>query len=133
MNEELLAHDAARPFVTRAVVDAVLAKRSRYDCVITATPEVDTLREIKGVIAGRTVDRTKLVNVGTPQLFRRSLLMRALAEAPLLPVPPTDEAALMQRIGVTVAFAPGDPMNFKITTPADLALAEALCARRKKK
>jgi 2-C-methyl-D-erythritol 4-phosphate cytidylyltransferase len=128
--EWVLVHDAARPFVTRAVIDAVLEKRDRYDCVITVTPEVDTIRTSAGDLAGDVVDRSKLVRVGTPQLFRREPLLRALAGAPALTSPPTDEAMLMQRIGVPVAIAWGDPANVKITTPADLALAEALIAHR---
>jgi 2-C-methyl-D-erythritol 4-phosphate cytidylyltransferase len=129
----VLVHDAARPFVTRAVIDAVLDKKDRFECVITATPEVDTVRAAAGGLAGGIVDRSKLVRIGTPQLFRRSLLLRALVEAPALSSPPTDEAVLVQRIGVPVALATGDPMNFKITTPADLVMAEALLAHRDKK
>jgi 2-C-methyl-D-erythritol 4-phosphate cytidylyltransferase len=132
-SEWVLIHDAARPFVTKAVIDAVCARKNRFDCVITATPEVDTIRESRGIVAGTTVDRSKLVKVGTPQLFRRSLLLRALSEAPMLPSPPTDEAVLVQRSGLAVALAPGDPLNFKITAPADLVLAEALVAYRRKK
>jgi 2-C-methyl-D-erythritol 4-phosphate cytidylyltransferase len=129
----VLVHDAARPFVTRAVIDAVLAKKDTFDCAITATPEVDTVRVVINGLAGDIVDRSTLVRVGTPQLFRRALLLRALNEAPLLPSPPTDEAVIMQRIGVPVAIAEGDPMNFKITGPADLRLAEALIAHPPKK
>jgi 2-C-methyl-D-erythritol 4-phosphate cytidylyltransferase len=129
--EWVLVHDAARPFVTRAVIDAMLEKKNKFDCVITATPEVDTVRVVKGELAGEIVDRSKLVRVGTPQLFRRSLLLEAFATARDLPSPPpTDEAALMQRIRVPVALAAGDPANFKITTPADLSIAEALIAYR---
>jgi 2-C-methyl-D-erythritol 4-phosphate cytidylyltransferase len=124
----VLVHDAARPFVTRAVVDAVLEKKKRYDCVITATPEVDTLRLANGELAGETIDRSKLVKVGTPQLFRRTVLLKAFASARGLSSPPTDEAVLMQHIGVPVALAAGDQANFKITTPADLAMAEASIA-----
>jgi len=129
-NEWVLVHDAARPFVTRAVIDAVLDNKNKFDCVITVTPEVDTVREANGVLAGETIDRSKLVRVGTPQLFRRKVLLEAFTAAPGLPSPPTDDAALMQRAGVPVALAWGDPANFKITTPTDLAIAEALLASR---
>jgi 2-C-methyl-D-erythritol 4-phosphate cytidylyltransferase len=132
-SEWVLVHDAARPFVTRAVVDAILDKKQLYDCVITATPEADTLRLANGELAGETIDRSKVVRVGTPQLFRRRVLIRAFAETPPLLPPPTDEAVLLQRTGVPVALASGDPANFKITTPADLSTAEALIAHRSKK
>jgi 2-C-methyl-D-erythritol 4-phosphate cytidylyltransferase len=129
-SEWVLIHDAARPFVTRAVIDAVLEEKNKYDCVITVTPEVDTIREANGELAGEIVDRSKLVRVGTPQLFRREALLKALAAAPGLPSPPTDEAMLMQRAGIPVGLAWGDPANFKITTPGDLDIAEALVAHR---
>jgi 2-C-methyl-D-erythritol 4-phosphate cytidylyltransferase len=130
-SEWVLVHDAARPFVTASVIDAVLDKIDIYDCVITAIPETDTIRTRIDALAGEIVDRSKLVRVGTPQLFRRRVLMEAFAQAPRLPSPPTDEAALMQLIGVPVALACGDTTNFKITTPADLAIAEALIAKNK--
>ncbi len=129
----VLVHDAARPFVTGEVIDAVIEKRSAFDCVITTTPEVDTIRMHEGDFAGQTVDRSRLVRVGTPQLFRRQKLLEAFAIAPGpgLAKPPTDEAALMQQHGIQVGIACGDPLNFKITTPADLAIAEALLERRR--
>jgi 2-C-methyl-D-erythritol 4-phosphate cytidylyltransferase len=128
----LLVHDAARPLVSRPVIDAVFEKRAAFDCVITATPEVDTIRMHTGDRAGEVVDRSKLVRIGTPQLFRRSTLLEAYT-IPIDPSsPPTDEAALVQRMGVPVGIASGDPANFKITTPTDLAIAEAVLARREK-
>jgi 2-C-methyl-D-erythritol 4-phosphate cytidylyltransferase len=129
-SEWILVHDAARPFVTKAVVGRVIEKMDRFDCVITAIPEVDTMRAFSGELAGAVVDRSKLVRVGTPQLFRRSKLLDAFKIAAQLPTPPTDEAALMQAAGIPVAIAWGDLMNFKITTPADLVMAEALRARQ---
>lgn len=129
-SEWVLVHDAARPFVTKAVVDAVLDKKTKFDCAITVTPEVDTIRTSSGDLAGELVDRRSLVKVGTPQLFRRRVLLEAFSAARDCPSPPTDEAALIQRMGVPVALAWGDPLNFKITTAADLAMAEALIAHR---
>lgn len=129
-SEWVLVHDAARPFVTRAVINSVIEKKDSYDCVITVTPEVDTVRESNGELAGEIIDRSKLVRVGTPQLFRREVLLKAFTEVRALHSTPTDEAVLLQRIGVPVALAWGDPANFKITAPDDLAIAEALLAYR---
>ncbi|HAJ78440.1 MAG TPA: 2-C-methyl-D-erythritol 4-phosphate cytidylyltransferase [Fibrobacteres bacterium] len=123
----VLVHDAARPFVTHAVVDAVLEKTKLYDAVITANPEVDTIRTYKGDRAMETVDRTTLVRVGTPQVFRASVLKDLLSKAGELGIAPTDEAMLMEMSGIPVGIAWGDPLNFKITTQSDLVLAEALC------
>jgi 2-C-methyl-D-erythritol 4-phosphate cytidylyltransferase len=126
----ILVHDAARPFVTHAVIDGVIDKCIANDCVITATPEVDTIRALSGDFAGKIIDRSTLIRTGTPQLFRRAVLVEAFRSAASLPVPPTDEASLMQQSGVPVAIAWGDPANFKITTPSDLAIAEAIVAHR---
>ncbi|MFW5784706.1 MAG: 2-C-methyl-D-erythritol 4-phosphate cytidylyltransferase [Chitinispirillaceae bacterium] len=125
-------HDAARPFVTHRVIDSVLEKRSEYGCVITATPEVDTIRTFSGNSTGETIDRSKLLRVGTPQLFRRDLLVSSFKKAALMSPAPTDEAALMELEGVRVGFSWGDPLNFKITTSADLFIAEALLERNPK-
>jgi 2-C-methyl-D-erythritol 4-phosphate cytidylyltransferase len=128
--ELVLVHDAARPFVTAKVIDRVLEQAAVYDCAITVTPEVDTLRARSGGLAGGIVDRSTIVRVGTPQMFRRSVLIEAFEIAPSLTPPPTDEAALMQLIGVPVALSRGDPLNFKITAPEDLAIAEAIVAKK---
>ncbi len=128
----VLVHDAARPFVTNSVIDAVLEKRVAFDCVITATPEVDTIRMHAGDLAGEVIDRSKLIRIGTPQLFRRSKLLEAFKIPADLSAPPTDEAVLMQRMGIPVGIAIGDLANFKITTPTDFAVAEALVAYRQK-
>lgn len=132
----LLVHDAARPFVTAAVIDAVIAKSATFECVVTATPENDTVRTHKNDVAGAVVDRSTLVRVGTPQLFKRKLLLEAFEKSGLNDLSPdfssavTDEAVLIQAMGKPVGLAAGDPINFKITTPADRELAEALLAKR---
>jgi len=130
--EWVMIHDAARPFVTNSVIDSIIQKLPAFECVITVTPEVDTIRMFEGEKAGATINRETLVRVGTPQLFRRNVLCKGLSNAAHLPVIPTDEAVLMQNMGITVGIAWGDPKNFKITTPSDLEIAEALIARNKK-
>lgn len=127
----VMVHDAARPFVSCRVIDALLEKRKSFDCAITATPVVDTIRTFSGEVAGETVDRSKLVRVGTPQLFRRELLMKAFSFVDSDTELPTDEAVLMQRMDVAVGIADGDPMNFKITTKEDLEIARAIISGRK--
>jgi 2-C-methyl-D-erythritol 4-phosphate cytidylyltransferase len=129
----VLIHDSARPFVTRKVIDAVLAAAGKYDAVIAATPEHDTVRRFSGDRALGTIDRNELIRVQTPQLFLRNKLLDAFEHAASLASPPTDEAMLMERAGVAVGVAPGDPLNFKITTKEDLRLAEAFCRQRNKK
>jgi 2-C-methyl-D-erythritol 4-phosphate cytidylyltransferase len=128
--EWVMIHDSARPFVTRTIVDAVLAAAKKYDAVIAATPEVDTVRRFSGVRAGETLDRNGLVRVQTPQLFRRARLIEAFGHSTSLLSPPTDEAMLMEAAGIPVAIAPGSPLNFKITTKEDFGMAAALLTKR---
>jgi 2-C-methyl-D-erythritol 4-phosphate cytidylyltransferase len=123
-------HDAARPFVTHAVIDAVLEQSAKYTAVITATKVVDTVRRFSGDQALETIDRSTLIHVGTPQAFLRSVLIKSFSVAETMKNPPTDEAMLMEHLGIPVGLAWGDPLNFKITTTSDLTLAEALCKRR---
>ncbi len=124
----LLIHDAARPFVTHAVIDELLLKSDSFRCAITATSVSDTIRTFEKDRCLETVDRSKLLRVGTPQLFNKKDLLKAFDRAKTLETPPTDEAMLMEQSNIPIAFAWGDERNFKITTPADLALAEALAS-----
>lgn len=126
----VLVHDAARPFLSSAVIDSLVQKSSTYRCVITATPVDDTIRCFEKDYCKGTVDRSQLIRVGTPQLFRRKMLIDAFVLAASMKNAPTDEAMLMEKCGVTVGFAWGDPLNFKITTPRDLLMAEAIIAQR---
>jgi 2-C-methyl-D-erythritol 4-phosphate cytidylyltransferase len=130
--EWVMIHDAARPFVSPAVIDAVLAVMKKFDAVISATPEVDTVRRFSGDRALETLDRNELVRVQTPQMFKKSALLAALKRAPSFSPPPTDDAMLLQAAGTPVGIAWGDPLNFKITTKEDLALAEALCKKHER-
>jgi 2-C-methyl-D-erythritol 4-phosphate cytidylyltransferase len=126
----VLVHDAARPFVTHRIVTSVIAASARYDAVIAATPEVDTVRRFIGDRAMETLDRTAIVRVQTPQIFLRDKLLAAFELARSLASPPADEAMLMEAAGIPVGIAAGDPLNFKITTKEDLEIAEALCKCR---
>lgn len=129
----VLVHDAARclcpPQVVRAVVDAV---RAGHRAVIPATPVADTLKRTgpAGQVLA-TVDRSDLAAVQTPQGFEPATLRAAHARARARrdagePVAATDDAGLAEDLGVTVVTVPGDPRAFKVTTPLDLAMAEAL-------
>jgi len=126
----VLVHDAARPFVTPAVINAVLDMRNKYRAAVTVTPVTDTVRTFSADNAGRTIDRSSLVRVGTPQLFHRETLREGFARAAAMRQPPTDEAVLFEAMGLPVGIAWGDPLNFKITTAEDLLLAEALYEKR---
>lgn len=124
----VLVHDAARPLVPPKVVTAVLAAlQAGAPAVVPAVPVVDTLKYVAA--AGRvigTLDRTTLAAIQTPQGFRREVLERAHRSCPGVA---TDDAALVEALGIPVSTVPGDPAAFKITTPYDVVLAEALLGR----
>lgn len=126
----VLVHDAARPFVPADVVEAVVAAvEAGADAVVPALPVVDTVKEVDGDRVLRTVDRSVLRAVQTPQGFRRAVLAAAHAAA----VPgedATDDAGMVERAGGTVTVVPGSEEAFKVTRPFDLLLAEALLAKR---
>lgn len=129
-SEWVLVHDAARPFVTTAVIQKLLEKSTQYRCVITATPVVDTIRTFDHDRCTGVIDRSKLLRVGTPQLFYRKILLDCMSCAQTMHVLPTDEAMVLEHNGIDIGFAWGDPLNFKITTMEDLILAEALLQSR---
>ncbi|HEY1479386.1 MAG TPA: 2-C-methyl-D-erythritol 4-phosphate cytidylyltransferase, partial [Gaiellales bacterium] len=119
----VLVHDAARPLISAAVVGRVVsALAAGADAVIPGVAVADTIKRVAGGVVVETLRRDDLVAVQTPQGFRRDVLVEALAgehgDA-------TDCATLAERAGRTVTVVEGDLGNYKITTPADLARAEA--------
>lgn len=146
-------HDAARPCASLELIDRVFdAARDGHGAVIpgmdvsdtlkrvgseeVAASKADPLAAILGDAAGakplgrrveETVDRTRLVAVQTPQVFERSLLVRAYAQKNLSS---TDDAQLVERLGEPVLVVAGEPTNIKITRPRDLALARAILGVR---
>jgi 2-C-methyl-D-erythritol 4-phosphate cytidylyltransferase len=119
-------HDAARPLVTAEEAAEVMRAAESAGAAIAATPVVDTVKRVeKGMIAA-TVDRAGLWAAATPQAFRDEILRKALA----LEEDATDEAGLCEKLGIRVAIAPISRLGFKITTPEDLELADAILARR---
>jgi 2-C-methyl-D-erythritol 4-phosphate cytidylyltransferase len=125
----VLVHDAARPFVERNVIDAVIAHARAGQGAVAAIKVSDTLKEAApgdAMRVGRTVARDGLWRAQTPQGFPRDVLERAHAMAGLEGAAATDDAALVERTGVPVRLVPDSPRNLKVTTPEDLALAELL-------
>jgi 2-C-methyl-D-erythritol 4-phosphate cytidylyltransferase len=128
-----LSHDAARPFVSRDIIDAVIARARQGEGAIAARPVSDTLKAEKPdgderIISG-TIPRDGVWRAQTPQGFPRTLLEEAFRTARQADVRGTDEAALVERLGRRVHLVPDTIWNLKVTTADDLALAE-LIARR---
>jgi len=122
-------HDAARPLVRAPDVARVIAAALEHGAAILAEPVRDTIHR---VVAGRilaTPPRAECFAAQTPQVFRIDWLREAYAKAQAEGVRGTDDAALVAGFGNPVHVVAGEPDNFKITTAADLARAEALLAR----
>jgi len=125
--EIVVVHDAARPLATPALFELVIdAVRAGADAAIPALEVADTLKRVDGDRVVDTVSRDMLVSVQTPQAFRASALRAAHEHGD----DATDDAALVEAAGGTVVIVPGDPRNLKVTTVADLALAETLLEAR---
>ncbi|HEX9582813.1 MAG TPA: 2-C-methyl-D-erythritol 4-phosphate cytidylyltransferase [Gemmatimonadales bacterium] len=125
----VLIHDAARPFVTRETIDAVIRAAEAGQGALAAVAVVDTLK--RGDAGGRvtgTVDRRDLWRAQTPQGFPRQLLEAAYQLRPgqTVGAGPTDDAELVARAGFPVILVPDTPANIKVTTAEDFRLAEAL-------
>lgn len=128
--EVVLVHDAARPFVERATIDAVIGAAREGVGAVAAVPLTDTLKETgdSGTVV-RTIPRDRLWRAQTPQGFPRTMLEEAYARARQTGVRATDDAALVERLGRTVRVVPDSPRNFKVTTPDDLALARLIASQ----
>ncbi len=128
--EMVCVHDGVRPFVTRKLFEAVLLAASRCGAAVPVIPATDTLKEISGSgMIGRTISREKVGLAQTPQIFRRRLLFEAYRKAQICGVEATDDAALLELLGVEICAVAGSISNIKITNPQDLALAEILIKR----
>ncbi len=123
--EWVLVHDAARPLVTPALIHRAI--RGACDgAAITAVPVVPTIKEARDGWVLRTLDRSRLWAVQTPQVFRRDLLERAHRRGRANGTEATDDAALVEKLGWRVRIVAGSHRNIKVTTPEDLVIAEAL-------
>ena len=122
--ERIVVHDAARPLVTAQLIESALRGLADADAAICAVPLTDTLKRATGSVVVETVARDDLWRVQTPQAFIARALREAHASAP--DDGATDDAALIEARGGRVAIVPGDERNIKITTTADVELAEAL-------
>jgi 2-C-methyl-D-erythritol 4-phosphate cytidylyltransferase/2-C-methyl-D-erythritol 2,4-cyclodiphosphate synthase len=121
--DRVLIHDAARPFLSHAVIDALIAALETHEGALPALPVADTLARGGGML-GETVPREGLFRVQTPQAFRTATIRAAHAAWPD-DREATDDAQMVRALGHAVALVPGDPMLEKITHPADFAAAEA--------
>ena len=132
--DPVIVHDAARPLAPPELFESAILElaSSGADAVIAAAPVSDTIKEVApdGRTVARTLDRSRLWAVHTPQVFRRELLERVLNEATdAMLAAATDDAWLIERAGGTVRVIDSPESNIKVTTLADLELAEVLVRR----
>ena len=132
-------HDGVRPFVTPEIIGRCFEAARTHGAAVPVVPIVETVRELTsgqsslgadraaGLPASATIDRSRLRLVQTPQVFRLDLLLEAYAQPYREAF--TDDASVVEALGHTVALVDGNRENIKITTPFDLAVAEALLAR----
>lgn len=126
-------HDAVRPCVTTAMIDAVFTAAEKTGAAILAKRLVGTVKRTdpNGRIT-ETVDRRGMWEAQTPQVFRTELIKQAYAERSSAGETITDDAQLVEAIGHTVHVVEADASNIKITTPADLVIAEGILKSRPK-
>ena len=133
--DPVIVHDAARPLAMPQLFERALEdlERSGADAAIAAAPVSDTIKQTAGDghTVQRTLDRSSLWAVQTPQVFRRRALERVFVEASEeLLASATDDAWLIERAGGTVRVVRSDPHNMKVTSPIDLELAGLMLAER---
>jgi len=125
----VLVHDGARPCVSASLIRAVAAAAARDGAATAAVPVEETIKAGRDGWVARTLDRSELYRIQTPQGFHRALLARAHRDAERTGFHGTDDAALVERLGHPVRLVPGESSNLKVTVPADLEVAEALLRR----
>jgi len=124
----VLVHDAVRPFVSPEIIQEVIEAAKKYGAAIAGLPAVDTVKQVErtaeGALIKATIPRAGVVLAQTPQGFRYGVIKKVFDEAAADGFLGTDEASLAERAGHEVAVVMGSPKNMKITTPADMELAE---------
>ncbi len=126
----ILVHDGVRPFISGELIRRAVTAADRYGAVAVGVPVRDTVKEVTadGLVV-RTVPRERLWLTQTPQAFRRPLLVAAYEKAGREGFFGTDDASVVERMGVPVRMITGESDNIKLTTPEDFALGEVILQR----
>ncbi len=132
-DDMVVIHDAVRPFVTGELIRESIDECRKHGSAVLGIPARDTIKrvDVEGFI-GTTVDRRGLWLAQTPQTFRRRIIAEAYCKAEEDGYTGTDDASLVERLGIRVRMICGSLENIKITTPADLAYAEYLLRQKAK-
>jgi 2-C-methyl-D-erythritol 4-phosphate cytidylyltransferase len=126
----VLVHDGVRPFVAAELIRRVVAAAEEHGAAAVGVPVRDTVKAVSaaGVVV-KTVDREGLWLTQTPQAFHRQIILAAYAKAAQEGFSGTDDASLVERMGIPVRMIPGDHDNIKVTTAEDLVLGEIIIRR----
>lgn len=121
----VLIHDGARPFITTAQIESCISNVKEHGAAVLGVPVQDTIKTVSDeLIATHTLDRSTLWAVQTPQGFTYSLIVKAHEQARHEGYIATDDAALVERMGLPVYIVQGNRHNIKLTAPADIELAK---------
>lgn len=131
LNTIVLIHDGARPFIKKTTIHDLVQCVVQYEGAVVAVPVKDTIKAVQNNIVQKTVERSSLWSVQTPQAFRLSVILAAHEEAEKQQFLGTDDSSLVERMGKNVHIVMGDYENIKLTTPEDLLHGEAILAKRK--
>lgn len=123
-------HDAARPLVTREVIERTIEAARQFNSAVPAVASTDTLRLSEDGFSSGTLNRDVIVRIQTPQVFAADLIKGALTNAVGSEIPVTDDAAAMEIMGFKTRIVEGDSENIKLTRPEDFAFAEAILKSR---
>lgn len=136
----VLIHDGARPMIGETLIRDSIDYALKYKAAIAAVPAKNTIKSVKpaddgsGVLTvNQTLERRVLYEVQTPQAFDYNLILRAYKRAAADHIEATDDAALVERLGLPVAIVPGDYNNIKITTSEDLMIINSFLTLMNKK
>ena len=124
--EIVVVHDGVRPFVTVEEIESTIAAAKTDGAAILVAPVTDTVKQVSGERVVKSINRVELRRALTPQSFQYELLREAYQRVDVNDPSLTDESTLVEQLGKPVAVVEGSARNIKITTPADLVIANAL-------
>lgn len=131
--EVVVVHDAVRPFIELEMIARVVETARKDGAAILGIPSIDTVKQVERQKILGTIPRERIVLAQTPQAFRYKIIQEAFARAATDGFNGTDEASLVERMGLQVTVLMGSDRNIKITKPSDLPLARLYIAQEQEK
>ncbi|MDD3725642.1 MAG: 2-C-methyl-D-erythritol 4-phosphate cytidylyltransferase [Candidatus Ratteibacteria bacterium] len=122
----VLIHDVARPFFSYKLLEKIIEGAKRYGAAVPYIEPQDTIKERRGDFVLRTHEREDIVCIQTPQGFKMETIIKAYREAYNKGLYATDDAALVERLGIKVYLVPGEKENIKLTYPLDIEIAKEI-------